>query len=215
VNQRFAILNPCSKRWVDLEGKGRVRFCESCQTHVHAVAEYSVGEWEQVEKKATGRVCILLCGETLAAPRSRRAVLIGALLTAVAPLWAQTGSVRIRVTDITGGGVPKAQVSLVDANEKPTRTAEANNIGEVVWTDLPLGDAHFLVSEPGFNSLRLVVTIRNANEQTVDARLAVGEERGLLEVQPVRVPPPQTLDSPSLQAPISRPAKRKWWQIFR
>ena len=156
-----------------MEGEGRVRFCESCQTHVHAVEQYSSDEWEQVEQEATGRVCILLCGETTATPRSRRVVLIGALLTAVAPLWAQTGRVRIRVTDATGAGVPRAEVSLLDADDKPTRTVGANEAGEVIWTDLPLGDAHFVVIVPGFNSLRLAVTIRNANEQTVEARLEV------------------------------------------
>jgi len=215
----FAILNPCAKKWADLAGEGRVRFCSGCQKHVHAVEQYSSSEWEQVEEEAAGRVCILLCGETLATPRSRRAILIGAMLTAVAPLWAQSGRVRIHVTDATGAVVPMAQVSILNADGKPSRTVRANDADEVVWTDLPLGDAYFLVLVPGFNSLRLAVTVRNADEQTVEARPEVGTigERVTVEpiVQPVRVPPPQTLDSPSARAPVPKPAKRRWWQIFR
>jgi hypothetical protein len=219
MSGNFSIPKPCAKKWADFKGEGRARFCDSCQTYVHAIEQYSPGEWKQVEQDAPGRVCILLCGETLATPRSRRAILVGALLTAVAPLWAQSGRVRIHVTDATGAVVPLAQVSLLNADGKPTRTVGANDAGEVVWTDLPLGDAHFLVLVPGFNSLRLAVTFRNANEQTVEARLEVGTigERVTVEplVQPVRVAVPQTLNSPPVQAPISTPAKHRWWQIFR
>jgi hypothetical protein len=198
----FAVLNPCAKKWADLEGKGRVRFCDCCQTYVHAVEQYSPIEWKQVEQEATGRVCILLCGETLAAPRSRRAVLIGALLTAVAPLWGQTGRVRIRVTDPSEAAVPMAQVSLLHADDKPTRTVAANDSGEVLWTDLPSGDAHFLVIVPGFNSRKLTVTIRNGDEQTVEARLELGFIGTRVEVEPVQIQPPQALVPPTAPASL-------------
>lgn len=136
-------------------------------------------------------MCGFLGREALAAPRSRRAILLGALLAAVSPLWAQTGRVRIRVTDRTGTVIKTARVSLLGANGQPVRQLEADQVGEAVWTDLPLGDSHFTVTSPGFILLRLTVMIRNADEQIVDARL----EGFVGEIVPVK--------------------RRRWWQIFR
>jgi len=187
----FAILNPCQKKWADLEGEGRQRFCETCRTQVHAVDAYSPEEWSKLWRESEGHVCGFLAGEALAAPHSRRAILIGTMLTAVAPLWGQTGRVRIRVTDPSGTVIKTARVSLLGVNGQPVRQLEADQMGEVVWTDLPLGDSHFTVTSPGFILLRLTVTIRNANEQIVDARL----EGFVGEIVPIK--------------------RRRWWQIFR
>jgi Carboxypeptidase regulatory-like domain len=123
--------------------------------------------------------------------RIHRAILVGALLAAVARLWAQTGRVRIRVTDTTGAVVPMAQVSLLGADNQPMRTFSSNDAGETAWQDLPLGDSRFQVSMRGFNSQRLTVTVRDSNENTVEAKLEVVSLPGILR------------------------AKRKWWQIFR
>lgn len=102
-------------------------------------------------------------------PRSRRAVLVGARLTAISPLMAQTGRVRIRVTDPAGAVVPTAQASLLGPDDKPIRTARANEVGEIVFTDLPLGDARFAVVEQGFRTRRLTALIRNGEEVRVEA----------------------------------------------
>jgi hypothetical protein len=227
----FAILHPCPKKWADLEGQGRARFCSVCQTHVHAIAGYSANEWNQLWRESNGHVCGLLCGESSSPARSRRAILLGALLTAVSPLWAQIGRVRLRVIDMTGAVVPHANISLLGTNDRPIRTATADERGEVLWTDLSLGDSRFLVEVPGFKLRRLTVTVRDANETQVEAVLEIGtigetvsidldqilaHGPGLL-LEPEQMPYAQTLDLPPEPAPTwpaPNPAKRKWWHIF-
>ncbi len=173
VSARFAILNPCAKRWTDLSGEGRKRFCDECQTYVHALDQYSFEEFAELQRKS-GRVCGFLAGESPPKPRSRRAILIGALFTAISPLMAQSGRVRIRVTDISGAVIPRAKVTLLGAGDKPLRTEQADEMGEIVWTDLPFGESKISVTSQGFATRRLVVTVRNSEEVKVDTQLEVG-----------------------------------------
>lgn len=193
VSASFAILNPCAKRWTDLSGDGRKRFCDECQTYVHALDQYSVQEFEEL-KRNSGRVCGFLAGESLPEPRSRRAILIGAFLTAISPLMAQSGRIRIRVTDVTGAVVPDSVASLLGEDGKPIRTAYANETGEIEFADLPMGNSRFIVQRPGFKRLPLTVTVRSGDEIKVQAQLEVNVIVG--EVVTLR-------------------PKRRWWQIFR
>lgn len=231
MSERFAILNPCAKRWTDLSGDGRKRFCDECQTYVHALDQYSVEEFVELKRKS-GRVCGFLAGESLPEPRSRRAILIGAFLTAISPLMAQSGRVRIRVTDVTGGVIPRAQIALLGPDDKPLRTEQADEMGELVWTDLPFGESSISVTSVGFATRRLIVTVRNAEEMKVDAKLNVGTMGGAVSVEVhieppaelphsltlpdpkmVAVPPPDVTSPPVAVAKPPRP-KRHWWQIF-
>jgi hypothetical protein len=144
--------------------------------------------------------------------------LVGALLLAIAPLWAQTGSARIRVADARGTAIPQATVSLISRWDGSVRTLSTNDTGEVVWADLPLGDARFLVWAPGFRLRRMTVTVRNGEDQTVAAFLEVAPLEDVPDVETFQVPNSDKLDlipelSPSQPQP--KPSKRKWWQIFR
>src|ERR1700684_2502553 len=105
------------------------------------------------------------------AKRRSRAILVGALLAAVTPLWAQTGRVRIRVIDPRGLVVPAATVSLVGVDDQPIRTMVANDTGESVWTDLPLGFSRLRVAAPVFSPRLLTVTVTKGEDQKLDARL--------------------------------------------
>ena len=140
VSARFAILNPCAKRWTGPGGDGRKRFCDECQTYVHALDQYSVEEFDELKRKS-GRVCGFLTGESLPEPRSRRAILIGAFLTAISPLMAQSGRLRIRVSDITGAVIPGAEVALLGMDGNALRTENANEQGEFIFSDLPIGNS--------------------------------------------------------------------------
>jgi hypothetical protein len=214
VTSRFAIVNPCPRRWADLRGDGRQRHCDFCRTSVHAVEQYSSEEWAQVWRESDGRVCGLLSGESPPEPRSRRAVLVGALLTAISPLMAQTGRVRIRVTDATGAVVTTAEASLVGADDKPTRTAQANGAGEIALMDLPFGDCRFAVVAPGFKKRPLTITIRNGDEVKIETALEVGSvgEFVMIESASVKTPPvPAEISAP---APESKRPKRRRWLIF-
>lgn len=215
MNPRFAILNPCHKRWTDLSGDGRKRFCDECQTNVHALDQYSLEEFAELKRKS-GRVCGFLAGESLPEPRSRRAILIGAFFTAISPLMAQSGRVRIRVTDGTGGVIPRAQVTLLGPDDKPLRTEQTNEMGEIVWTGLPFGESKINATSTGFVTRRLIVTVRNSDEVKVDAQLQIGSMGFPGEFIPLYPSGPLVAspDPPSEAAKPPRP-KRHWWQIFR
>jgi hypothetical protein len=174
VSSRFTIVNPCAKRWTDLHGEGRKRYCDSCKTPVHALAQYSANELNRLWRESGGHVCGFLSREPHRCSHGRRSVLLGLLLTAISPLLAQTGRVRIRVTDPTGAVVPNARAYLLGPNDKPSQTAEANEAGEIVFTDLPIGNSRFEVTEMGFRTLRLTATIRDSEEVKIEAPLDIG-----------------------------------------
>jgi len=67
--------------------------------------------------------------------------------------------------------MPTAQALLLGADDKPVRTAQANERGEIAFTDLPLGDCRFAVVALGFQKRLLTVTLRNGEEVRVDTRL--------------------------------------------
>lgn len=177
---RFAILNPSPKRWSDMTAAGdtRKRFCPDCQTHIHAVEQYSDEEIAALRHESPGRLCRYLEIPPLIQPRSRRAIIVGAIFTAVSPLFAQSGRVRIRVMDAARTVVPAAEASLLDPEGQLMATAQSDERGEIVFTGLPIGDSKIKVSSPGFALLMLTVTVRNEAELTLDATLQVGSIEG-------------------------------------
>jgi uncharacterized surface anchored protein len=116
---------------------------------------------------------------------------------------AQTGRVRIRVTDPTGAVVPGAEVSVLGSDTmKPVRTERTNAAGEVAWTDLPFGDSRFTISQPGFRMRPLTVTLRDGDEVNLEAVLE------LVIVGTVYI-------VGSAPAPEPKRTKRRRWLIFR
>jgi Carboxypeptidase regulatory-like domain len=186
MREQLAILNPCPKKWSDLEGEGRVRYCGVCRKNVHALDELTARERDQLWLESNGHLCGMLTRTSVEPARSRRAILVGALLTAVSPLLAQSGRVRIRVTDVTGAVVPGATVSLLRADDTASRTLKADQRGEAVFTDLPMGDSRISVTMPGFATLHRTVTIANSDEQRIDARLEVGTMGEVVLIEPVK-----------------------------
>jgi hypothetical protein len=168
----FAILNPCAKSWSDLEGEGRARFCATCKTQTHAIADYSPSEWKKLWADSNGHVCGFL-GDPPASKRSRRAILVGALLTAVSPLLAASGRVRFRVIDPAGAPVARASIALLDREEKAVRCVESGESGEATLTGLPLGDSRFAVTSPGFAERQLRLTFHNGKEVRAEVHLWV------------------------------------------
>jgi hypothetical protein len=223
----FAILNPCPKRWSDLSGDGRVRYCDLCKKNVHALDEYSPAERGALWRESDGHVCGMLSTSPPEPLRSRRVILLGALLTAVSPLFAQSGRLRIRVTDATGAVVPNANISI----KGTSITASTDVSGEAIITDLPVGNSQISITVPGFRIFDSTVTIQARGEQKLQATLQIGElvgevvrinpedlsEQGNPAVNTIQMPYSQTLDLPQSTSPStpSNPTKRHWWQIFR
>lgn len=184
MSSQFAIVNHCQKKWGDLNGDGRQRHGDACQTSVYAIDDYSQKEWGQLWRESSGRVCGFLCEEPFTPPRSRRAVLLGALLTAISPLMAQTGRVRIRMTAPNGAVIPGAEASLLGADDKSTRTAQTDEAGEIVFADLPIGNCRLMVWAPGFQKRLFTATIGTRDEVKIEAALEIGFVGEVVMVKP-------------------------------
>jgi Carboxypeptidase regulatory-like domain len=147
---------------------------------------------------------------------------------------AQAGRVRIRVTDASGAVVSGAEASLLGSDGKPKRTVKANAEGEIVLSDLPIGDSRLRVIAQGFYTLPLTVTVHNADEIRIEAKLVIGTVGTTVFVEPVQVDtnqdarPLPILDPPQPRAvlvpipsvtpvEVAKPSlpKRRWWHIFR
>jgi hypothetical protein len=142
------------------------------------MSEYSPEEWEKLWQESNGHICGLISGESAPEPRSRRAVLVGALLTAISPLIAQTGRIRIVIVDPNKAVIPGAEVALLGKDDKPVRTQRSDGTGVSRWSELPMGDVKFRVTSYGFNAKPIVVTIKNADELSVEVTLEPGGTQG-------------------------------------
>jgi hypothetical protein len=138
---------------------------------------------------------------------------IGLLLTCVSSLWPQSGRVRFRVTDRNGEAILTSEASRLGADDKPVLTDAANDTGEIVVTGLPLGFSRFAITAPHFQPRLLAVAIGKGSEQMIEATLEIIPPEYMPAVKTVQIQSPQTLDPAPAQTP--KPAKHRWWQIFR
>lgn len=171
LGMRGAIPNPCPKRFADMAGDERRRFCGDCGKFVHAVELYS-----EAELAALGPICGYIGGETAGPRQGRRAVLAGALLTTIAPLLAQEGQFVILVKDASGAGVADALVSVGDRKGKTDPSGIATLIG------LPVGRQEVRVEMAGFRIWRGTYTIANGTPARVEAVLEVGSVGSYVEM---------------------------------
>jgi hypothetical protein len=147
---------------------------------------------------------------------NRQFSLAGALLLSIAPLWGQTGALRIRVVDRLGRPISGAQASRISADDQPIETYTADDSGVVVWAHLPAGFLRFLVGSPEFTSRVLPLTLSAGEERTVDLQLDVIPPEYVPEVKMAAAPLPEMLDlGPASGSPPLKPTKHHWWQIFR
>lgn len=216
MSSRFVVLNPCSKRWDDLEGESRERFCATCQTPVHDIEQYSTREWKELWTNNHGHVCGYRPSATMQDPRSRRSVLLGALLTAVSPLMAQNGQLRIRVIDRTGAVIPGAAVELLLHGAGVVRTSQSDPVGEVVWADLPVGEYQITVSQNGFKKYVSALLVAGSGADVKEITLDRGEVVGFfVESKPLEIPVENSPISQKLETADNsaklRTAKHRWW----
>jgi len=140
------------------------------------------------------------------------------MLTAISPLMAQSGRVRIRLTDMRGELILGAEASLLGADGKPQRTEVANEAGEIILIDLPWGDSKVTVSARGFSGRPLTVTVRNGDELKVDTQLEVGAVGGatVVELVPIESRPDEhtTLIRGNPESATAPRPKGRWWRIF-
>ena len=169
----FKITEPCSRRWTDLPGDERRRFCGDCGKFVYDTAAYSTEELA-----ALGPICGYVGGETFGPGQSRRAVMAGVLLTTISPLLAQDGRVRVVVTDATGAVANGAEVRIGD------RRLKTDALGVVSFVGLPVGRVEVVASSSGFKIWRGTINVLNGAELKVEARLEVVDVGGGFTIEP-------------------------------
>lgn len=175
------ILKPCAKKWADLPGDHRRRFCGECGQYVEALAAHTPAEWAALE--AQGPFCAYLEGVSAAVPQSRRAMVAGAILTAISPLLAQTGGLRVHVTDSTDTGLGQAQVTVTSPDRK-THTAKTDAKGFADFEGLPWGNCDVTVQSAGFATWRGKHVAGGASK--LEVRLEVGSLGGYIVLEPKR-----------------------------
>ena len=81
--------------------------------------------------------------------RMQKACLVLLLIAPVAPLWAQTSTIRGQVTDESGAVVPKARITLTGP---ASRSVESDDRGSYVLTGLAPGDYEVSAAAPDLSS---------------------------------------------------------------
>jgi hypothetical protein len=93
-------------------------------------------------------------------------------------LYAQSiaGSISGTVTDINGGILPGATITLISEKDGTSRTSVANDEGRFVFSTLQPGPYTIKVEQPGFQTLQRTHTILSANETLAlgDLKLTAG-----------------------------------------
>jgi hypothetical protein len=114
------------------------------------------------------------------------AVLFAFLACVHAPVaGAQTfrGSMQGTITDSTGAALAGAKVKVFSEATGLSRTVEANDHGEYVASELPLGIYSITVAKQGFRTTTLTQIQVNVGSPTrADARLATGAVEEIVEV---------------------------------
>jgi hypothetical protein len=73
---------------------------------------------------------------------------------AISPLWAQTGTVRVRVTASDGSINRAATVSPMNSWDRVVGVRSTDRAGEILWRYLPLGDSYVYAQATGFYPVR-------------------------------------------------------------
>jgi hypothetical protein len=93
------------------------------------------------------------------------------------------GSIQGTITDSTGAAVAGAQVKVFSSETGLSRTVTANDRGEYVASELPLGTYSITVEKQGFRTTTLTAIPVSVGAPTrADARLATGAVQEVVEV---------------------------------
>jgi hypothetical protein len=93
------------------------------------------------------------------------------------------GSIQGTITDSAGATIPGAQVTVFSAASGLSRTVSANDQGEYVASELPLGIYSIKVEQQGFRTTTLTqIPVRVGSPTRADAKLATGLVEQVVEV---------------------------------
>src|SRR5262245_58339584 len=94
------------------------------------------------------------------------------LLRASAAAQTRTGTVTGRVTDINGGVIPGAVITVESPNLQGTQLAVTTGNGDYIFRLLPPGQYTLMVEAPGFAVKRTTFTLTATEPVKVDVTVA-------------------------------------------
>jgi hypothetical protein len=93
------------------------------------------------------------------------------------------GSIQGTIADSTGAAIPGAKVTVSSPSTGLSRTVIANDRGEYVASELPLGTYNITVEKEGFRTTTLTeIPVRVGSPTRADAKLAAGAVEQVVEV---------------------------------
>ena len=112
-------------------------------------------------------------------------LLLAAIFLISAPTaWAQEASIVGTITDSSGAVVPRAKVTVANADKGFTRDLVSNAAGQYLAADLPIGNYVIVAAAPGFRRLvRPGITLQVGQTLRVDLKLMVGQAMQQVTVQ--------------------------------
>jgi len=102
-------------------------------------------------------------------------------------IWAQaeTGQITGTVVDASGAAIPKATVTIRNADSSAVRTTVASGEGSYTATNLQPGNYEVTVTAPGFTTFKQNVVVTVGGKVSVDAKLSIGAAATTVEVTEV------------------------------
>jgi hypothetical protein len=147
------IHTPCPKRWDELIGDDRKRFCEACSLHVHNGAALTRDEATAIVRTATERVCMRLeydpAGEPVfRAPAPRRRT-----FAARAAAWMLSAADGVlaacaRTTPPEPAQAPCPTPGTTNSTNKMGKVALPEKLGDVAAPLARLGEVDIETSAP-------------------------------------------------------------------
>jgi hypothetical protein len=93
------------------------------------------------------------------------------------------GSISGSVADTTGSAVPGAGVEVTQTQTGLKRNTTTSGSGEFTFADLPTGDYQLLISQPGFETVKVQqVTVEVGKAATIHLTLKVATQATTVEV---------------------------------
>jgi Carboxypeptidase regulatory-like domain/TonB-dependent Receptor Plug Domain len=115
----------------------------------------------------------------------------------------QSGAINGAVTDVSGGAIPNAQVTITNMGQGTAFNATTNSAGEYSVPALEAGTYTLLVTAPGYEKFEATgIVLRVARTERVDAKLSVGAVTSEVKVSGSEMGTVQT-ESPEISFTIT------------
>ena len=112
---------------------------------------------------------------TASPPQTLRYLLLGLSLALPCPLFAQqSGAINGAVTDESGGAIPNAQVTVINAGQGTVFKTVTNSAGEYSAPALEPGTYKLRIAAPAFKTFEVSgIVFRVSRTERIDTKLTV------------------------------------------